>query len=125
MKPVLDELRAKKQDRVKEISEILLQINHISSEITGRKHSEISMLDNERDLSVKMVGKLKSRLQDLQSEKSLRLQKVNNYLKSILELSVALAINFAETLAAVLPSLSYHGEGHSRIIRNETLTKLT
>ncbi|CAM8878813.1 unnamed protein product [Rhodiola kirilowii] len=126
-KPLLEELRAKKQDRVKEISEIQLQIIRITSEITGSGNSEnaVDLILNERDLSVKMIGELKLRLQDLQNEKSLRLQKVNSYLKLIHELSVVLGINFAETIADIHPSLSTHGEGHSRSVSNETLAKLT
>ncbi|CAM8878800.1 unnamed protein product [Rhodiola kirilowii] len=126
-KPLLEELRAKKQDRVKEISEIQLQIIRTTSEITGSGNSEdaVDLILNERDLSVKMIGELKLSLQDLQNEKSLRLQKVNSYLKLIHELSVVLGINFAETIADIHPSLSTHGEGHSRSVSNETLAKLT
>uniref|UniRef100_A0A7N0RC46 Uncharacterized protein n=1 Tax=Kalanchoe fedtschenkoi TaxID=63787 RepID=A0A7N0RC46_KALFE len=127
MKPVLDELKAKKEDRVKELSEIQLQINYISSEITGSGHSEngVDQLLNWCDLSARMVGKMKSRLEDLQTEKSLRLQKVDSYLKSIHELSVSMSISFKETVAGVHPSLCTPGEGRSKSISNETLAKLT
>uniref|UniRef100_A0A7N0ZZV5 Uncharacterized protein n=1 Tax=Kalanchoe fedtschenkoi TaxID=63787 RepID=A0A7N0ZZV5_KALFE len=57
--------------------------------------------------------------------RSLRLQKVNNYLKSIRELSVLMSINFGETIAEIYPRSITPGEGHLKSISNETLAKLT
>lgn len=69
--PVLEELRSKKQERIKEFSETQSQIVRICAEIAGNGQS-IRSADpqvNERDLTLKKLGELKSRLQELQNEK--------------------------------------------------------
>ncbi|KAJ6346808.1 hypothetical protein OIU76_003480 [Salix suchowensis] len=97
--PVLDELRLKKQERMKEI--------------------------DERDLTVKRLGELKSHLKELQNEKSLRLQKVNSSIKTIHELSVVMSIDFFKTVNEVHPSLSDPSKAQSKSISNDTLARLT
>ena len=71
IKPTLEELRSKKQERIKEFSEIQSQIVHICAEISGHGQSNSSSDPqvNERDLTVKKLGELKSHLQELQNEK--------------------------------------------------------
>lgn len=71
IKPVLDELSLKKQERVKEFSVIQSQIARISSEIAGNgepKNASDAGVD-ERDLTVKRLGELKSHLDELHKEK--------------------------------------------------------
>lgn len=71
IKPTLEELRSKKQERIKEFSEIQSQIVHICAEISGHGQSNSSSDPqvNECDLTVKKLGELKSHLQELQNEK--------------------------------------------------------
>lgn len=61
----------KKQERIKEFSETQSQIVRICAEIAGNIQSTDSVHAqvNERDLTKKMLGELKSYLQELQSEK--------------------------------------------------------
>lgn len=68
---MLEDLRLKKEQRVKEFSEIQLQIVHICAEIAGDNHS-IKSADpqvNECNLTIKKLEELKLHLRDLQDEK--------------------------------------------------------
>lgn len=71
IKPVLEDLRMKKQERMKEFSETQSQIVWICAEIAGNIQSinSVNAQVNERDLTMKKLGGLKSYLQELQSEK--------------------------------------------------------
>lgn len=73
IKPVLEDLRLKKEDRIKALSEIQAQIVWITTEIAGNIASFTSddAGINERDLTVKKLGELKSHLEELQTEKVL------------------------------------------------------
>lgn len=73
IKPILEDLRLKKEDRFKEFSEIQAQIVWITTEIAGNIPSFTSDDTgiNERDLTVKKLGELKSHLEELQKEKVL------------------------------------------------------
>uniref|UniRef100_A0A5B7A2X2 Putative microtubule-associated protein 5 isoform X1 n=1 Tax=Davidia involucrata TaxID=16924 RepID=A0A5B7A2X2_DAVIN len=127
VKPVLEDLRLKKQERIKEFSETQLQIVRICSEIAGNGHfiNTANPQVNERDLTVKTLGELKSHLQELQSEKTIRLQKVNSHITTIHELSVVMSLDFNKTIIEVHPSLGDPANGQSKSISNETLARLT
>ncbi|KAJ6387988.1 hypothetical protein OIU77_026534 [Salix suchowensis] len=104
-----------------------LQIARICIEIAGNDRS-IDSADpeiDERDLTVKRLGELKSHLKELQNEKSLRLQKVNSSIKTIHELSVVMSIDFFKTVNEVHPSLSDPSKAQSKSISNDTLARLT
>lgn len=71
VRPVLEDLRLKKEQRVKDFTETQSQIARICAEIAGNGQS-IMPSDpqvNERDLTVKKLGELKSHLHELQNEK--------------------------------------------------------
>lgn len=71
IKPVLEDLRLKKQGRMKEFFEIQLQISGICTEIAGTGHS-VNPTDpkvNEQDLTLKRLMELKAHLKELQNEK--------------------------------------------------------
>ncbi|XP_050386255.1 65-kDa microtubule-associated protein 5 [Argentina anserina] len=127
VKPVLEELSLKKQERVKEFSVIMSQIAKISSQIAGDgvagSAGEDARVD-ERDLSVKRLGELKSHLEELHEEKALRLQKVNSHVSIIHDLSVVMSIDFFTTLSEVHPSLTDQSAVHSKSISNDTLARL-
>lgn len=71
IKLILEELRSKKREKLKEFSEVQSQIVSLCSEIAGNGQSK-SYVDpeiNERDLTAKKLGELKLHLQELQTEK--------------------------------------------------------
>ncbi|KAL9349345.1 hypothetical protein Peur_056600 [Populus x canadensis] len=125
--PVLDELRLKKQERMKDFYETETQIARICAEIAGsdRSFDSADPEIDERDLTVKRLGELKSHLKELQNEKSLRLQKVNSSIKTVHELSVVMSIDFFKTVNDVHPSLSDPSKAQSKSISNDTLARLT
>ncbi|GAY55034.1 65-kDa microtubule-associated protein 5 [Citrus sinensis] len=127
IRSILEDLRSKKEQRIKEFSGIQFQIAQISSEIAGNGQS-INSVDaqvDECDLTVKKLGELKTHLRELQNEKNLRLQKVNNNLSTIHELSLVLSINFLENVNEVHPSLSDSKNVQSKSISNDTIARLT
>lgn len=71
LKPLLAELRRKREERVKEFSEVQLQIVQICAEVAGNTHlgSSASSQVDERDLTVNRLEELKSQLQELQKDK--------------------------------------------------------
>lgn len=125
--PVLDELRLKKQERTKDFYETETQIARICAEIAGsdRSFDSADPEIDERDLTVKRLGELKSHLKELQNEKSLRLQKVNSSIKTVHDLSVVMSIDFFKTVNDVHPSLSDPSKAQSKSISNDTLARLT
>lgn len=125
--PVLDELRLKKQERTKDFYETETQIARICAEIAGsdRSFDSADPEIDERDLTVKRLGELKSHLKELQNEKSLRLQKVNSSIKTVHELSVVMSIDFFKTVNDVHPTLSDPSKAQSKSISNDTLARLT
>lgn len=69
--PTLESLRLKKQERVKEISELEFQIAVISAEIAGTDEilDRNGIQVDEVDLTTKKLGEMKSHLHELQYEK--------------------------------------------------------
>ncbi|KAM7511851.1 hypothetical protein LguiB_010726 [Lonicera macranthoides] len=125
--PLLEDLRLKKQERIKEFSETQLQIVQICAEIAGNDPTinSAELHVDERDLTSKKLGEMKSHLQELQSEKTLRLQKVNSHISTIHELSVVLSFEFNKIIAELHPSLLDSTNGQLKSISNETLARLT
>ncbi|XP_022138901.1 65-kDa microtubule-associated protein 5 [Momordica charantia] len=126
IKLIREELRSKKCERLKEFSEVQAQVVSICSEIAGSNQSK-SYVDpqiDERDLTAKKLGELKLHLQELQSEKHLRLQKVNSNISLIHELSVVMSVDFLRTVNEVHPSLGDPKSGPTRSISNDTLARL-
>ncbi|PSS24380.1 Microtubule-associated protein [Actinidia chinensis var. chinensis] len=127
IKPVLEDLRLKKEKRIKDFLETQLQIGRICAEVAGNSQfinsSEPQV--NERDLTLKKLGELKSQLQELQYEKTLRLQRVDNHISTIHALSVVMSLDFNKKITEAHPSLGYLANGQSKSISNETLARLT
>jgi len=73
IKLVLEDLRSKKDERIKEFLEIKSQISQICDEIAGcGQYTSVTDSDvNQSDLTSKKLGELKSHLQELQNEKVL------------------------------------------------------
>ncbi|KAI3445184.1 hypothetical protein Pfo_001849 [Paulownia fortunei] len=125
--PTVENLRLKRLERVKEISEIEFQIVRICAEIAGSDQ----ILDpngirvDELDLTTKKLGDLKSQLQELQFERNLRLQKVSSHMSAIHGLSVVMSLDFNKIMAEIHPSFVDAVAGQSKSISNETLARLT
>ncbi|XP_054811234.1 65-kDa microtubule-associated protein 5 isoform X2 [Prosopis cineraria] len=125
VRPVLEELRSKKELQIKEFSKVLFQISQISAEIAGCRPSNEGREQEVNNLTVKKLDQLKSHLQELQNEKILRLQKVTSHISTIHELSVVMSIDFLKMLNGIHPSLGDSSEGMPKSISNDTLARLT
>ncbi|CAH9113792.1 unnamed protein product [Cuscuta epithymum] len=125
--PVLENLRLKKQERMQEFLDTEMQIAQISAEIAGNDQvlSAAKIQVNELDLTMKKLQELKLRLQDLQSEKRLRLQQVNGYTSTIHDFSVVMSLEFETILSDIHPSLLGGLNAQPKSISNETLARLT
>lgn len=75
IRPVLEDLRSKKDERIKEFLKIKSQISQICDEIAGSgQYKSVTDSDvNQSDLTSKKLGELKSHLQELQNEKVLQI----------------------------------------------------
>ncbi|KAK6233636.1 hypothetical protein QUC31_006042 [Theobroma cacao] len=127
VRPVLEDLRSKKEQRMKDFTETQSQIIRICAEIAGNSQDIMSADPqvNEHDLTIKKLGELKSHLQELQNEKIIRLQKVNSHINMIHELSVLMSFDFLKTVSGIHPGLIDTPNGQSKSISNDTLAKLT
>jgi len=84
MKPILDELRVKRGQRVKEFLEIESQIICVCAEIAGNDqfiNNAEAQLD-EHDLTEKRLAERRSHLEDLQNEKVINLDFSNFYVSA-------------------------------------------
>ncbi|KAL0380076.1 UNVERIFIED_CONTAM: microtubule-associated protein 5 [Sesamum angustifolium] len=120
--PIVENLRLKQQERLKEISKIEVQIAHICADIAG---SDQILDPNEihvDELDLTRSGELKSHLQEL--EFNLRLQKVSSHISAIHELTVVMSLDFKKIMAEIHPSFVDTAAGQSKSISNETLARL-
>lgn len=75
IKPVLDDLRVKKQQMIKEFAETESQIIRICAEISGNNQfiTNAQPQVDEQDLTVRRLAERKSHLEELQNEKVIHL----------------------------------------------------
>ncbi|KAK7317386.1 hypothetical protein RJT34_01559 [Clitoria ternatea] len=128
IRPVLEDLRSKKEDRINEFSKIKSQISQIYAEIAscGQSKTVTDPEVNQSDLTSKKLGELKSHLQELQNEKILRQQKVKSHINTISELSVVMLFDIQKTLNEIHPSFCESlGTVQIHSISNDTLARLT
>ncbi|KAL6563019.1 hypothetical protein OROHE_005606 [Orobanche hederae] len=123
--PILENLRLKKQERIKEISGIEFLIAGIRAEIAANDLGSNGIQVDELNLTTKKLGDLKSHLQELQFEKNLRLQKVNSHISVIHGLSAVMSLDFKKIMADVHPSSVDAISGQPKSISNEILARLT
>ncbi|RDX72065.1 65-kDa microtubule-associated protein 1 [Mucuna pruriens] len=124
--PILEQLWQQKEERIKEFSDVQLQIKKICGEIAGdlnTDHTGLFAVD-ESDLSLKKLDEYQSQLQDLQREKSERLHKVLEYVSTVHDLCAVLGMEFFSIVTEVHPSLNDSIGVHSKSISNGTLAKL-
>uniref|UniRef100_A0A1D1ZGR6 65-kDa microtubule-associated protein 5 n=1 Tax=Anthurium amnicola TaxID=1678845 RepID=A0A1D1ZGR6_9ARAE len=125
VKPALEELRLKRGERMKNFLEIQSNIFQIHAEISGNTLGNVSCHQvDERDLSLRRLGELKSQLQELQKDKNHRLQEVNHYVKLIHEMSIVMSIDFKKAISEDHPSFLDSTNGQPKSISNDTLARL-
>ncbi|XP_062193394.1 65-kDa microtubule-associated protein 6-like [Phragmites australis] len=125
--PVLENLKCKKEERIKQFSDILSQIAKIRfelSEYNDQGDNASSLAADEHDLSTRKINNYQAQLRALQKEKSERLHKVLEYIDEVHSLCGVLGIDFGKTVNEVHPSLHQNGVEKSRNISNSTLEGL-
>ncbi|XP_059655286.1 65-kDa microtubule-associated protein 6-like isoform X2 [Cornus florida] len=108
--PLVEDLKLKKEERIKQFAEIKTQIEKITGEISGYSHltSAVGFLNlEEQDLSLRKLSEYQTHLQTLQKEKSERLHKVLEYVNEVHYLCGVLGLDFGKIVTDVHPSL--HG----------------
>ncbi|CAN8252904.1 unnamed protein product [Cochlearia groenlandica] len=121
--PALEQLWQQKEERVRDFSDVQSQIQKICGEIAGGLCHEVPIVD-ESDLSLKKLDGFHSQLQELQKEKSDRLQKVLEFVSSVHDLCAVLGLDFVTSVTEVHPSLDEETGEQSKSISNETLSRL-
>ncbi|XP_047961346.1 65-kDa microtubule-associated protein 6 [Salvia hispanica] len=127
VRPLAEDLKLKKEERMKQFADIKSQIEKISGEISGygSTASSISALTmEEQDLSVRKLTEHQSKLRVLQKEKSERLQKVMDYVNEVHTLCGVLSIDFSQTVSDIHPSLHGSSMGLVTNISDSTLEGL-
>lgn len=125
--PLVEELKCKKEERMKQFADIKAQIDKITSEIAGYGHNvaSVSILNlEEQDLSVRKLMEYQSNLRALQKEKSERLQKVLEFVNEVHTLSSVLGLDFGKTVSEVHPSLHMSSTEHVTNISDSILEGL-
>ncbi|XP_062179200.1 65-kDa microtubule-associated protein 5-like [Phragmites australis] len=126
IEPVLEDLRQRRVERVNEFRAVQLQIVRLQAEISGTiDHGEPpAPLVDESDLSLRRFGELKAQLNELQTEKNLRLQKIDIQIKCINDMCNTMTFDLKEALYDVHPSYAESGRSKSISISNSTLDRL-
>uniref|UniRef100_A0ACD5Y4N7 Uncharacterized protein n=2 Tax=Avena sativa TaxID=4498 RepID=A0ACD5Y4N7_AVESA len=125
--PVLDNLKCKKEERMKQYYDIQSQIEKIRSELSEPRDqgdNATSPSADEHDLSTRKLNSLQAQLSALKKDKSERLQRVLEYVNEVHSLCRVLGIDFGKTVNRVHPSLHQNGVEQSRNISNSTLEGL-
>ncbi|MCD9645096.1 hypothetical protein HAX54_033772 [Datura stramonium] len=125
--PLVDDLKAKKEERVKQFADIKAQIEKITSEISGCCNivNSLSTLNlEEHDLSTRKLSECQSHLHALQKEKSVRIQRVLDSVNEVHTLCGVLGLDFGETVSNVHPSLHETSLGQYTNISDSTLEGL-
>ncbi|XP_050275652.1 65-kDa microtubule-associated protein 6 [Quercus robur] len=126
--PLVDDLKMKKEERMKQFADINAQIEKISGEISGYSHVNNAMIDSltldELDLSLRKLTEYQTHLRTLQKEKSDRLHKVLEYVNEVHSLCGMLGLDFGQTVSDVHPSLQGTSMEQSTNISNSTLEGL-
>ncbi|XP_010242317.1 PREDICTED: 65-kDa microtubule-associated protein 6-like isoform X2 [Nelumbo nucifera] len=126
--PLVEDLRMKKEERIKQIADVKAQIEKIRGEVSGYTHLNGVVTDSlnteEQDLSQRKLTEYQTHLHSLQKEKSDRLHKVLEYVNEVHSLCGVLGMDFGRTVSEVHPSLHDTGHEQSTNISNSTLEGL-
>ncbi|OIW01884.1 hypothetical protein TanjilG_31066 [Lupinus angustifolius] len=126
--PLVEDLKKRKDERLKQFADIKVQIEKISGEISGL-HPVNNAVSNttaaeEQDLSLRRLNEYQTHLHTLQKEKSGRLQKVLQCVNEVHSLCGVLGLDFGQTVGDVHPSLHGTQVEQSTNISNSTLESL-
>ncbi|XP_022776542.1 65-kDa microtubule-associated protein 6-like [Durio zibethinus] len=126
--PLLEDLRMKKEERIKQFADIKTQIEKISGEISGYNYPGDTMIScltmEDQDLSLRKLTEFQTHLQTLQKEKSDRLHKVLEYVNEVHLLCGVLGLDFAQAVSDVHPSLQRTNQEQTTNISNCTFEGL-
>uniref|UniRef100_A0A452Z3L3 Uncharacterized protein n=1 Tax=Aegilops tauschii subsp. strangulata TaxID=200361 RepID=A0A452Z3L3_AEGTS len=126
LEPVLDDLRRRRDERINEFLAVQLHIVRLQAEISGTiNHGDpAAPLVDETDLSTGRLAELKTQLNELQTEKNLRLQKIDAQIKCINEMCNMMSLDLKKTLYEVHPSFVELERIKSMSISDSTLDRL-
>ncbi|XP_057445282.1 65-kDa microtubule-associated protein 6 isoform X2 [Lotus japonicus] len=126
--PLVEELKKKKDERLKQFADIKAQIEKISGEIFESHPANDAVssttVAEEQDLSLRRLNECQTHLRTLQKEKSDRLQKVLQCVNDVHSLCGVLGLDFGQTVGDVHPSLHGTQLEQSTNISNSTLAGL-
>lgn len=126
--PLLEDLRMKKDERMKQFSDLRAQIEKINGEISGYISQSDTMMNSltleEQDLSMRKLSEYQTHLQTLQKDKSTRLNKVLEHVNEVHLLCGVLGMDFSQVVSDVHPSLHRTGQEQSTNISDSTLDGL-
>ncbi|KAL3676137.1 hypothetical protein R1sor_026085 [Riccia sorocarpa] len=123
--PQLEELRVKREERVRQFVDVKTQIQKIIGEISGTPVTDNAFIDAvDADLTLRRLEEYHAQLQTLQKEKNDRLLQVLEYVNVVHELCAVLGLDFYKTITEVDPSLDDSTGGQLKSINNETLERL-
>ncbi|GAB2222089.1 hypothetical protein Droror1_Dr00013288 [Drosera rotundifolia] len=120
--PQLEEMQKRKLERKKQFSDILEQMQKVSSEIHGSLEYLTMEVVDDSDLSIRKLEDLQRQLQTLQTEKSDRMKQVMQHLNNMKSLCSVLGLDFKQTVTEVHPGLTGSEDMYS--ITNATLQSL-
>ncbi|CAF2115294.1 unnamed protein product [Brassica napus] len=125
VRPLLEDLRLQKEERVKQFVDVKAQIEKMSGEISGYSGMIGSLtLDDDQDLTLRKLNEYQTHLRSLQKEKADRLNKVLDYVNEVHALCGVLGVDFCQTVSEVHPSLHRTNHEQSTNISDETLDGL-
>ncbi|PKU74695.1 65-kDa microtubule-associated protein 6 [Dendrobium catenatum] len=121
--PLLEDLKVRKEERIKQFVDVQLKIEKITAEITENgRNSNVAC--EEQDLSTRKLNEYQTQLHTLQKEKSDRLQKVLDYTNEVHSLCGVLGLEFRKIVAEVHPSLRETSSEEYTNISTKTLNGL-
>lgn len=124
---LLDDLKQKKEKRMKQFVDLKEQIDKLYIEVSGygqvvNKMNSLNL--EEQDISLRKLSEYESHLHVLEKEKSGRLDKVLECVNEVHTLCGLLSLDFGKTVSEVHPSLSESNLKQSTNISDRTLEGL-
>ncbi|OMO91222.1 Microtubule-associated protein, MAP65/Ase1/PRC1 [Corchorus olitorius] len=123
IKPLLDDMRTRKVDRISQFAGVLDQIQKISNEIVDLKEqSGNEGLVDENNLSLSRLEELQRELHKLQIDKINRLNQVQDHLNTINSLCTVLGEDLKEIVCRIHPTLD--DPNGAKDVSNNTIARL-
>ncbi|MCO5572011.1 hypothetical protein L7F22_025762 [Adiantum nelumboides] len=124
LKPILEEIRRKKAQRVRSFTDTRAQICSLLNEIDPLAPTVKAPMQ-EQDLALKKLDELQEKLCTLQKEKNNRLDKVMDHVNTVRGLCKVLGCDFLATIYEVHPSLDETSINQAQSITDETIERLS